>query len=606
MADNTRKETVDVTVPAGHNIFKQAPRPDGERGHVQYIPDDVLTGTIKFASLPILQDDARRSGGDCVCTVQTCSENGCGYQKPIRLMNQQLSQGDFERAFFAFGRVSPFFIGSMCAAGCTTHCVVAANNPNEAVAINFNEQALEEYGWKNNLFPKLFEPPEQETGKKITIIGGGIAGLQAAWEARKAGHDVTIIERSGQLGGLMTEGKGIPPWKSIRNFGELQTMLTEQMGIKVQLNTEVGKDVDIVKLKESSDALVIATGVADAPRRIKLPGGDAQGVYQAMEFLGAQAQAIKAQVEGDVTAYDFGRDKPHEAPLPFDFKQSPLYLGDKNVLIYGGGLTGEDILAWTSKQIEAEKRSGGTPGTVTTIIRQPEPGEQPSKGNGWPNEADHFKMSTQLMIAAKVAGSNYNPRTHDASIDSVIKDDAGKMTGVKVTITQWPLWLNELTKEARRDVIKEKDIKPIRQETIEMKADALILALGFEAFHSRPPKFVEPLGIQNDAGKVDIRHGRTSVPGVYVVGDASTMLGNEENWVLHAAGGQARDVMTRCVFSDVASGATKDAEQWRDRYTNDGPYTRREDYKQVKTFDVAAQESVGIDQQAAEKRSAAK
>ncbi len=139
-----------------------------------------------------------------------------------------------------------------------------------------------------------------------------------------------------------------------------------------------------------------------------------------------------------------------------------------------------------------------------------------------------------------------------------------------------------------------------------MKADALILALGFEAFHSRPPKFTEPLGIKNDEGKVDIRHGRTNQPGVYVVGDASTMLGEGENWVLHAAGGQARDVMTSCVFSDLASGATKDKAEWEDRYKNDGSYTSHDDYKREKTFDVAAQKSLGIDQQAAEKRSAAK
>ncbi len=214
----------------------------------------------------------------------------------------------FEYAFYRSTDANPFpsIMGRVCPAPCQEGC--NRNEVEDFVGINSIEQFIGDYAREKNLKFKL---PEQETGKTIAIIGGGVGGLACAYQLRRKGHSVTVYDSHSELGGMMRYG--IPGYRTPRDVMDHEIQRILDMGVKTQMNTFVGKDITMEQLREDNDAVVIAIG-AQAGRNIPIPGGDAPNCITGVAFL---------------DAYNDGR----------------LKFVSKRVLVIGGGDTAMDVVS---------------------------------------------------------------------------------------------------------------------------------------------------------------------------------------------------------------------------------------------------------------------
>ncbi len=198
-----------------------------------------------------------------------------GIDKPVGDMTWQ------EHAFWRMTSANPFpsVMGRVCPAPCEDGC--NRNEVEEAVGINAVEQYVGDWALKQDL---TFSVPEQDSGKKVAIIGGGCAGLTAAYFLRKQGHACTIFDEYDKLGGMMVFG--IPGYRTPRSVldGEIDRII--DMGVEVKLNTRVGTDVSVEELERDYDAILWGIG-AVAGKKLPIPGGDAPNVVDGMSYLRA-------------------------------------------------------------------------------------------------------------------------------------------------------------------------------------------------------------------------------------------------------------------------------------------------------------------------------
>ena len=195
------------------------------------------------------------------------------------------------------------------------------------------------------------QPPAHRTGKSVAIVGSGPAGLAAADQLNKAGHQVTVYDRNDRIGGLLMYG--IPNMKLDKKIVNRRIALLEAEGIKFVPNSHVGVDVDANTIRDNNDALIIATG-ATWPRDLQVPGRDADGIHYAMEFLQANTKSL---LDSNL------RDNNY------------LSAKDKDVIVIGGGDTGNDCIGTSI-------RHGCK--SVTNFELLPQPPETRAADNQWP------------------------------------------------------------------------------------------------------------------------------------------------------------------------------------------------------------------------------
>ena len=225
-----------------------------------------------------------------------------GIEKPAEGMDK------FEYAFYRSTDANPFpsIMGRVCPAPCQEGC--NRNEVEDFVGINSVEQFIGDYAREKNLKFKL---PQQESGKHVAIIGGGVGGLACAYQLRRKGHAVTVYDSHRELGGMMRYG--IPGYRTPRDVMDHEIQRILDMGVKTQMNTFVGKDISMEQLRQDHDAVVIAIG-AQAGRKIPIPGGDAPNCITGVAFL---------------DAYNDGR----------------LKFVSKRVVVIGGGDTAMDVVS---------------------------------------------------------------------------------------------------------------------------------------------------------------------------------------------------------------------------------------------------------------------
>src|SRR5258708_21720646 len=206
----------------------------------------------------------------------------------------------------------PEFTGRVCPAPCEAACVLGISSP--PVTIKNIENSIIERAFKEGWVKP--EPPTKRTGKKVAVVGSGPAGLACAAQLNKAGHTVTVYERSDRIGGLLMYG--IPNMKLEKEIVDRRARLLEQEGITFVVNTEVGKNFAAEKLMTEFDAVVLCTG-ATKPRDLPVPGRDLKGVHFAMEFLHTNTKSL----------------------LDSKLKDGKyISAQDKDVIVIGGGDTG--------------------------------------------------------------------------------------------------------------------------------------------------------------------------------------------------------------------------------------------------------------------------
>ncbi|HEY0941294.1 MAG TPA: glutamate synthase subunit beta [Steroidobacter sp.] len=397
--------------------------------------------------------------------------SGCPVNNVIPEWNDLVYRGLWREALERLHMTNNFpeFTGRVCPAPCEGSCVLGINNP--PVTIKTIEAAIVDRGWEEGWV--LPEPPKVRTGKKVAIIGSGPAGLAAAAQLNKAGHNVTVLERADRPGGLLMYG--IPNMKlDKKDVVERRLKLMEQEGIRFICNANVGDNVEPQLLRKDFDAIVIATG-ATQPRDLPVEGRSSKGVHFAMEYLTASTQSL----------LNGGPD------------QSPIHARGKDVIVIGGGDTGTDCVG-------TAMRHGCKSVTQIEIMAQPPMDRAPD--NPWPEWPKVYKMDYGQEEAAAKFGAD--PRTYLTTVKRFNADDQGAVKEVVTVQIEWKK--NDKGGFAPVEVPGTEKVHP---------AQLVLLAMGFLGPEQM---LLKDLAVETDArSNVKAEHGKfaTSLKGVFAAGD---------------------------------------------------------------------------------------
>ena len=291
----------------------------------------------------------REQGARCMdCGVPFC-HTGCPVNNLIPDWNDLVYNGRWEAAIRRLHSTNNFpeFTGRICPAPCEAACVLAIDQP--AVSIKLIERGVVDRAWDEGWIHP--EPPEQNTGKRVAVVGSGPAGLAAAQQLRRAGHSVTVYEKSDRIGGLLRYG--IPNFKLEKHVLDRRLQQMRAEGVTFVANAHVGVNLPVDKLTERYDAILLCGG-SEQPRDLKIPGRELKGIHFAMEFLPQQNR----RCEGD-----------HLDPA------LDILAGGKRVVIIGGGDTGADCLGTSLRQ---------HPLSVHQFEIMPKPPAQRAASTPWP------------------------------------------------------------------------------------------------------------------------------------------------------------------------------------------------------------------------------
>ncbi|MEO6151691.1 MAG: glutamate synthase subunit beta [Croceibacterium sp.] len=367
-----------------------------EREDLGYADPAERIGHYKEFMIPHSGDGLKNQAARCMdCGIPYC-HNGCPVNNLIPDWNHLVYENDWKNALEALHSTNNFpeFTGRVCPAPCEASCTL--NIIDAPVTIKSIECAIADRGWKEGWI--VPQPPTHKTGKRVAVVGSGPAGLACAQQLARAGHSVTVFEKSDRVGGLLRYG--IPDFKMEKHLINRRAVQMEAEGVVFKTSAEVGVDVSMKSLSENFDAVVLAGGAEDA-RPLDIPGAELSGVRQAMEFLTQQNKRNAGDVE--------------ERAAP----RGTLSAAGKDVIVIGGGDTGSDCVGTSNRQ---GARS------VTQIEIMPKPPEKEDKALTWP----HWPMKL------RTSSSHQEGANRDWSIltKEVVGED-GRVTGLKCTRLEW-------------------------------------------------------------------------------------------------------------------------------------------------------------------------
>ena len=401
----------------------------------------------------------RDQGARCMdCGVPFC-HTGCPVNNVIPDWNDLVYRGRWKDAVRQLHATNNFpeFTGRICPAPCEAACVLGINQP--PVTIKQIEKSIVERGFAEGWIRP--EPPRHRSGKKAAVVGSGPAGLAAAQQLCRAGHAVTVYEKTDRIGGLLRYG--IPEFKMEKKVVDRRLAQMEAEGVQFVTNAHVGKNIPVEELRRDFDAIVLAGG-SEQPRDLKVRGRELNGIHFAMEFLPQQNR----RCEGDV--------------LP---EGSDILATGKSVVIIGGGDTGADCLGTCHRQ---------KPKSVHQFEIMPMPPDERSPQTPWP------LWPMQLRIEG-------------AHEEGCIRDWSIATTGFTGDADGNVKQLHAIR------VGPPPTFAPIAGTEFTLDADLVLIAMGFVG----PVRggMIEQLGLVLDPrGNVATDdNSMTSVPGVFAAGD---------------------------------------------------------------------------------------
>jgi glutamate synthase (NADPH) small chain len=431
-----------------------------ERMEEAYLPVQDRVRNYKEFVLHLSDEDAKVQGARCMdCGIPFCM-SGCPVNNIIPDWNDLVYKQDWKSAIEVLHSTNNFpdFTGRICPAPCEAACTLNIND--DAVGIKSIEHAIIDKAWENGwVKPQI---PAHKTGRKVAVVGSGPAGMAAAQQLARSGHDVVVMEKQDRIGGLLRYG--IPDFKFEKSHIDRRMEQMRAEGVEFRVNQNVGQNVQADDLLKEFDAIVLAGG-AEQPRDLSVPGRELSGIHFAMEFL-TQQNKVNA---GDT--------------VPDQIKAT-----GKHVVVIGGGDTGSDCVGTSNRHGAA---------SIAQFEIMPQPPEQENRALTWPN----------WPIKLRTSSSHEEGCERDWAV--VTKRFEGENGQVKKLIAARVEWQDGKMVE-------------VPGSEFEMPAERVFLAMGFV---SPVQKLLDAFGVAKD-GRGNAKATTdgdgcyaTSVPKVFAAGD---------------------------------------------------------------------------------------
>lgn len=433
--------------PSGFLEFPRVPTPSEDPKRRLKTFDEILR--------PASEEQLGQQAARCMnCGIPFCqSDSGCPLDNLIPEWNDLVYRGLWREASERLHATNNFpeFTGRVCPAPCEGACVLGLEGV--PVTIENLEQAIVDRAFAEGWV--VAEPPRKETGKVVAIVGSGPAGLAAAQQLRRVGHEVTVFERADRIGGLLQYG--IPNMKLDKSLVKRRVDQLRDEGVVFETNVNVSGAV-LDEIREQHDAVLLATG-ATKPRDLPIPGRELEGIHFAMELL---TESTAALAEG---------------------RPASLSAEGNKVLVIGGGDTGTDCIATTLRQGCA---------SLTAFELMPRPPSERSAENAWPQWPHVFRTDYGHKEAAAMMGED--PRRFAVLTKRFIEgkgDAKGRVVGVETVHVRF----------------EDGVMKEVPGSAATLEVDQVFLAMGFTG-----PEAIE--GVPTNRGRFDA--GRD---GLFAAGD---------------------------------------------------------------------------------------
>lgn len=411
-------------------------------------------------------EQVNREAARCMdCGVPFC-QSGCPLGNVIPEFNDAVYKGDWQLASTILLSTNNFpeFTGRICPAPCESACVLGINK--SPVSIEEIEKHIIEIAFNKGYIKA--EEPLIRTGKKVAVIGSGPAGLAAAAQLNRAGHEVVVYERDDAPGGLLNYG--IPDFKLQKDVVTRRINLMEKEGIVFKCNSNVGVNVELNTLLREFQSIVLAGG-STIPRDLNIAGREAKGVHYAMDFLKQQNKRVKN----------------------ISFEQEAILATGKDVIVIGGGDTGSDCIGTSNRQ--------GAKSVMQFEI-MPMPSSQRTSNMPWPTFPMLLKVTSSHEEGCE--------RSWGVNTKEFIKDENGNLKALKVVDVEW-----EIDPTGRPLNFKEK-----AGTERDLPCQLVLLAMGF--LHPQKEGLIEKLGVELDnRGNVKAEEGKyqTNIAKIFAAGD---------------------------------------------------------------------------------------
>jgi glutamate synthase (NADPH/NADH) small chain len=428
-----------------------------DRQDRKYLPAADRIRNYKEFVIPLATEAVRDQAARCMdCGIPYC-HNGCPVNNQIPDWNDLVYHDQWLEACRNLHSTNNFpeFTGRICPAPCEASCTL--NLTDQPVTIKTIECAIVDRGWKEGwIAPQV---PAEKTGKRVAIIGSGPAGLAAAQQLARRGHDVHVFEKNRKAGGLLRYG--IPDFMMEKHLIDRRLGQMEAEGVTFHYGVHVGVDRPAAEIVAEFDAVILAGG-SETPRDLPVEGRDLAGVHFAMEFLPQQNRRVSEEPIGQV---------------------EPILAGGKHVVVIGGGDTGSDCIGTSFRQ-------GAL--SVTQLEIMPAPPERENKLLTWPDWP--LKMRTSSSQAEGAA------RDFAVMTRRIIGKN-GHVTAIEC-------------------VRVDEKMQPVPGSEFELKADLVLLAMGF--VHPVHDGMLKELGVALDPrGNVaaDTATYKSSLDKIFTAGD---------------------------------------------------------------------------------------
>ena len=433
-----------------------------DRQDRKYKPAGDRIRTYREFVVPLPEQNLRDQAARCMdCGIPFCHDvkgiKGCPVNNQIPDWNDLVYRDEWEQASQNLHSTNNFpeFTGRICPAPCEASCTL--NLIDSPVTIKSIECAIVDKAWENGwVKPQI---PTHKTGKKIAIIGSGPAGMAASQQLARAGHEVHLYEKNHKIGGLMRYG--IPDFKMEKHHIDRRAEQMEAEGVVFHTGVNVGHDVEIAKIVDDHDA-VILTGGAEKPRDLPIDGRELDGIHYAMQFLPQQNRRVGDESNNNV---------------------QPILASGKHVVVIGGGDTGSDCIGTSIRQRAL---------SVTQLEIMPIPPEKENKLLTWPNWPLKMRTSSSQEEGA------------DREFSVLTQRFEGENGQVK----------------SLHCVRVDENFQPIEGTEFVIKADLVLLAMGFVS--PVVEGMIEDLAIDRDARDnvlADTNIYKTSHDKVWAAGD---------------------------------------------------------------------------------------